>query len=125
MANKREQIYKCRHCGNIIEVVNPGGPIPVCCGDEMTLLEENTVEAAVEKHVPVVEKIDGGYKVTVGSVAHPMGEDHFIEWIELVGEERVYRKYLAPGATPETAFMVDEGSYTARAYCNLHGLWKS
>ena len=125
MANKRDQIYRCRHCGNIVEVINPGGPVPVCCGDEMTLLEGNTVDAAVEKHVPVVEKIDGGYKVTVGSVAHPMGEDHHIAWIELVGEGRVYRKYLEVGAAPEATFMVDEGDYTAREYCNLHGLWKS
>lgn len=125
MANKREEIYKCVHCGNIIEVVNAGGPVPVCCGDTMKLMAENTEEAATEKHIPVVEKVDGGYKVVVGSVAHPMVAEHLIEWIELIAGDIVYRRYLAAGAPPEAFFAVDADEVTVRAYCNLHGLWKA
>lgn len=125
MSNKREEIYKCAHCGNIIEVVNAGGPVPVCCGDEMKLMAENTEEAATEKHIPVVEKVDGGYKVVVGSVAHPMTEAHLIEWIELITADAVYRKYLKADGAPEAFFAVDDADVSVRAYCNLHGLWKA
>lgn len=126
MATERHQVYKCERCGNIVETLHGGGPVPVCCHQDMTLLAENTVDAAVEKHIPVVEKIAGGYKVKVGEAAHPMEEKHFIEWIELVADGTlVSRKYLKPGETPEAVFSVEASQVIARAYCNLHGLWKS
>jgi superoxide reductase len=109
-----------------METLHGGGPIPVCCHEEMGLLEENTVDAAKEKHVPVVEEVDGGYRVKIGAAAHPMEEKHFIEWIELIaGGEILSRKYLQPGENPEAVFSVEAGEVTARAYCNLHGFWKS
>lgn len=125
MSIERLQTYKCSMCGNIVEVLHVGGGTLVCCDKEMALLEENTVEAAVEKHVPVVAAAEGGYKVTVGSVAHPMEEKHFIEWIELIADGRSYTAFLNPGDAPEAFFAVDAAAVTARAYCNLHGLWKS
>jgi superoxide reductase len=125
MAIERLQTYKCGQCGNIVEVLHVGGGTLVCCDQEMNLLEENTVDAAVEKHVPVLTEIDGGYKVTVGSVAHPMEEAHFIEWIELIADGRSFTAFLGPGSVPEASFAIDAASVTARAYCNLHGLWKS
>jgi superoxide reductase len=124
MATKLE-VYKCELCGNIVEVLHGGQGTLVCCGQDMTLLVENTVDAAVEKHVPVVEKIDGGYKVSVGSVAHPMEAEHYIEWIELIAGDTAYRQFLNPGDTPEAVFKVDASEVTAREFCNLHGLWKA
>jgi superoxide reductase len=124
MTNKNE-IYKCPLCGNIVEVLHTGAGELVCCGQPMDLMGENTVDAAQEKHVPVVEKVDSGYKVSVGSVAHPMEEKHWIEWIELIADGKVYRQNLAPGQAPEATFCVDASDVTARAYCNLHGHWKS
>ena len=119
------QVYKCELCGNIVEVLHGGGSDLVCCGKNMTQVVENTVDAAKEKHVPVVEKIEGGFKVTVGSVPHPMEEKHYIEWIEAITEDgRVFRKFLSPGMIAEAVFMIDADSITAREYCNLHGLWK-
>ena len=118
------QIYKCEVCGNIVEMVHGGAGELVCCGQPMKFLVENTVDAAKEKHVPVIEKIDGGIKVKVGSVEHPMEEKHYIEWIEIVSGNKAYRQFLKPGATPEAVFTV-EGDFTAREYCNIHGLWKS
>ena len=125
MAIERLQTYKCSVCGNIVEVLHAGGGTLVCCNQEMGLLEENTQEAAVEKHVPVVEKTDGGFKATVGSVAHPMEEQHHIEWIELIADGKSYTAFLSPGAAPEAVFAIDAAEVNARAYCNLHGLWKS
>ena len=90
----------------------------------MVQLVANTTDAATEKHVPVIEAIDGGYKVTVGSVAHPMQDEHYIQWIELITENTVLRKYLKPGETPEAVFLTTEKALYAREYCNLHGLWK-
>lgn len=124
MAEKLE-IYKCELCGNIVEVLHGGTGELVCCGQPMKLFKENTVDAAKEKHVPVIEKIDGGYKVSVGSVAHPMEEKHYIEWVELIADGKAYRQFLAPGAVPEAIFKIDAAQVTAREYCNLHGLWKS
>lgn len=118
------QVYKCEVCGNIVEVVHPSGGTLVCCGKPMTLLKENTTDAAVEKHVPVIEKIDGGVLVKVGAVEHPMLENHYIEWIEVHTSNKVYRKYLKPGDKPEAVFKLDEEVLYAREYCNLHGLWK-
>jgi len=112
------EIYKCNICGNIVEMVHVGGAPLVCCDENMKLQEENTVDAALEKHVPVVDAM----KVKVGSVEHPMEEEHYIEWIEMIKDGNVYRKYLKAGEKPEAEFCV---SGFARAYCNLHGLWKS
>lgn len=119
------EVYKCELCGNIVEVVHGGGAALNCCGQDMKQLIENTVDAAKEKHVPVIEKIDGGYKVTVGSVAHPMEEKHYIEWIELVADGKAYRQFLAPGQAPEAFFSLTASSVTAREFCNLHGLWSA
>jgi superoxide reductase len=119
------QIYKCELCGNIVEVIHGGPGELVCCGQPMTLLKENTVDAATEKHVPVIEQVPEGVKVTVGSVAHPMEEAHYIEWIELIVDDKAYRQFLKPGDAPEALFNVSGGSMTAREFCNLHGLWKS
>jgi superoxide reductase len=121
------KIYKCELCGNIVEVVHVGGGSLVCCGKPMQLVVENTVEASKEKHIPVIEKLEDGFKVKVGSVDHPMEEKHYIEWIELNVGNRVYRKYLNPGDKPEACFKTCTGceTYTAKAYCNLHGYWKN
>jgi superoxide reductase len=110
----------------MLEMVHYGGGPLVCCGEPMMLLEENSVDAAEEKHVPVVSKVGDGYKVIVGSVAHPMEEKHYIEWIELIVDGiLVYRKHLQPGEAPEALFSVSGSDIKARAYCNLHGLWAS
>ncbi len=122
---ERNQVYKCGLCGNIVEVVHPSGGQLVCCGQPMALMTENTVDAATEKHLPVVEKVDGGFRVSVGAVAHPMEEAHFIEWIELIAGDTVLRQHLAPGAAPAATFSIDADTATARAYCNLHGHWKA
>jgi superoxide reductase len=121
----KSQIYKCTHCGNIVEVVHAGGGQLVCCGEPMALITENSVDASQEKHVPVIEKTNTGYKVTVGSVLHPMEEKHYIEWIELIADNNSYRQYLNPGEVPEAFFNVTAKTVTAREYCNVHGLWKS
>lgn len=118
-------IYKCEVCGNIVEVIHPADGTLVCCGQDMTLVTENTVDAAVEKHVPVIEKIEGGVFVKVGAVEHPMTEAHYIEWIEVHTAKKVYRQYLAPGEKPEATFLLEEEVLFAREYCNLHGLWKA
>lgn len=118
------QVYKCSLCGNIVEVVHAGEGELVCCGEPMKLIKENTVDAAKEKHVPVIEKVAGGYKVKVGSVPHPMEEKHYIEWIELTADGKVYRQFLKPGQVAEAVFMIEAKSVSAREYCNLHGLWK-
>lgn len=122
---ERNQVYKCEICGNIVEVLHGGKGELVCCGKPMKLYTENTVDAAKEKHVPVIEKTAGGYKVKVGSVPHPMEEKHFIEWIALYADGRVLRKYLKPGEAPEAEFLCQAGEVTAREFCNLHGLWAS
>ncbi len=119
------EVYKCEVCGNMVEMVHAGQGQLVCCGQPMKLMEENTVDAAKEKHVPVVEKIDGGFKVKVGSVAHPMEEKHYIEWIEIIADGKAYRQFLKPGQAPEAIFLIDAQEVTAREYCNLHGLWRS
>jgi len=125
MASSNLQIYKCGVCGAEVEVIRGGGGTLVCCGKPMNQQAENTTDAAQEKHVPVIEKVDGGVKVSVGSVAHPMGADHLIEWIELIADGKVYRQSLGPGDAPEALFALEASQITARAYCNLHGLWKS
>jgi len=123
------EIYKCELCGNIVEVLAGGGAELICCGDEMVLLDPKTADAATEKHVPIIEKIDGGYKVVVGSTPHPMEPEHYIQWIELTCGDLVAKTYMNPGDKPEATFYVGEcceecGPPTAREYCNVHGLWK-
>ena len=118
-------IYKCELCGNIVEVIHEAGGQLVCCGQAMKLYEENATDAAQEKHVPVVEKRDCCIKVTVGSVAHPMEEKHLIEWIELIADGRTCRKALKAGDAPEVKFYTTPETFTVRAYCNVHGLWKA
>ena len=123
MAERRE-VYKCDLCGNIVEVLWGGKGELVCCGQPMKLQQEGVVDAAKEKHVPVVEKTADGYKVKVGSVAHPMEEKHYIQWIELVADGISYFRFLNPGEAPEATFCVTAENVYAREYCNLHGLWK-
>jgi len=118
------EIYKCDVCGNIVEVLHGAGGELVCCGEPMKLFKENTVDAAKEKHVPVVEKTAEGFKVKVGSVAHPMEEKHYIEWVEVIVDGKAYRQFLNPGEAPEATFAISADQVTAREYCNLHGLWK-
>ena len=122
---ERLEVYKCEACGNIIEVLHGAGGELVCCGNPMVLQKENTVDAAKEKHVPVVEKTDGGFKVKVGSAAHPMEEKHFIEWIELIADGKAYIQFLNPGDAPEATFNIEADNVTAREYCTIHGQWKS
>lgn len=123
--SKHLEVYKCELCGNILEVLHPGGGELVCCGQPMKLLQEGVTDAAKEKHVPVIEKIDGGYKVSVGAVAHPMEEKHYIEWIELVADGVSYTRFLKPGDAPVAEFRIAASKVTAREYCNLHGHWKA
>ncbi len=124
MSVKRGNVYRCEKCGNIAHVLKGGGPVLHCCKEPMVLLTENTTDAAQEKHVPVVAPTDGGFKVTVGEVNHPMQTDHYIEWIELVADGISYYKFMEPDAAPEAVFAVEAENAFARAYCNLHGLWK-
>ena len=123
---KQLEIYKCEVCGNIVEVIDTGVGTLVCCEQPMKLYQENTVDAAKEKHVPVVQKTDNGIEVTVGSVAHPMEEKHYIQWIELIADGKAYRQFLQPGQPPQAKFCcVNPETITVREYCNLHGLWKA
>jgi len=121
---QRLEVYKCELCGNIVEVLHGGEGELVCCGQPMKLMTENTVDAAKEKHVPVMEKTAEGTKVKVGSVPHPMEEKHYIEWIEVIDGGKVYRQFLQPGQAPEAVFNVQGDALTAREYCNIHGHWK-
>lgn len=123
---KKLQIYKCEVCGNIVEVLHEGVGELVCCNQPMKLEFENTVDAAKEKHVPVMEKTASGTKVKVGSVAHPMEEKHYIELIEIIEDGKVYRQFLKPGDAPEATFDIEvRGDVTLREYCNIHRLWKA
>jgi len=118
------QIYRCAVCGNIVEVLHGGDGQLVCCGKPMEKLAAKTADVGKEKHVPVIEKIEGGIKVKVGSIPHPMEEKHYIEWIEILADGRVYRQFLNPGQVPEAIFNVQARSITAREYCNIHSLWE-
>lgn len=124
---ERLEIYKCNVCGNIVEVLTGGAGELVCCDEQMELLNAKCADAGKEKHVPVIERIEGGYKVTVGSVPHPMAEDHYIEWIELLADGKAYRQFLKPGDQPAATFCAckEYASVSAREHCNKHGLWKS
>jgi superoxide reductase len=122
---QRLQIYKCEVCGNIVEVLHEGAGELVCCGQPMKLLVANAVDAAKEKHVPVIEKTATGVRVKVGSVPHPMEEKHYIEWIEIIADGKAYRQFLKPGDAPEATFDIKVTAIEAREHCNIHGLWKS
>ncbi len=119
------EVYKCEHCGNMVEVLNVGGAELVCCGEAMKLMDEKTADSSTEKHVPVIEKVESGYKVTVGSTLHPMTDEHWIQWIELLADGKVYKQFLNPGDEPVAEFCVEASKVSAREYCNVHGLWKS
>lgn len=121
--SKKLEIYKCQSCGNIIEVFHAGAGELVCCGNPMARQVENTVDASREKHLPVVEKNAGGITVKVGSVPHPMEEQHFIEWIEVVADGRIFRQELKPGDAPQAVFPAASGKVVVREYCSLHGQW--
>jgi len=121
---QQKQIYKCNVCGNVVEVLYAGGGQLVCCGQPMELMSEKSEEEGKEKHLPVIEETVGGFKVKVGSLPHPMEENHYIEWIELVADNSSYRKFLKPGEAPEVEFEVKAKEITARVFCNIHGLWK-
>ena len=121
----KNRFYICEKCGNIVEMVNASGVTPHCCGQKMSVLEAGAVEASREKHIPEVEVLDSRVNVVVGSVLHPMAEEHSILWIELVSDKGVQRKYLNPGEAPAVSFLLkDEKPIEVYAYCNLHGLWK-
>ncbi|MCD4812792.1 desulfoferrodoxin [bacterium] len=124
MGTKSLEVYKCGECGGIVEVLH-GGATPVCCGTPMKKIEAGVVDAAKEKHVPVVEKNGDVVRVVLGSVPHPMEEKHYIEWIELVADSVSYTRFLKPGDEPRVEFTVKAEKITARAYCNLHGLWEA
>ena len=120
------QIYHCPICGNLVEVLFAGAGELVCCGEPMKLLEGNTVDAAKEKHVPVITEMGDKIKVSVGSVPHPMEEKHYITMIEVLTQNKVLRRELKPGDAPEAIFRVKKDKVLlVREYCNLHGLWKS
>lgn len=121
---KKLDVFRCEKCGNIVEMYHVGGGTLSCCGQNMTHLEEKTADSATEKHVPVIEKIAGGYKVTVGSTLHPMTDEHYIQWIELITEGETLTAWLKPGDQPMALFMTDREALAAREYCNLHGHWQ-
>ena len=122
---KNVKFYICPQCGNIIEMIHDAGVNPFCCGQKMDELVPGAVEASHEKYIPAVD-VDGGIlAVKVGSVEHPMAEEHWIEWVELVSDKGIQRKYLNPGEAPKVKFLLNgEKPLAVYAYCNLHGLWK-
>jgi superoxide reductase len=119
------QIFKCDSCGMIAEIVHASRQAPSCCGARMKYVVENATDGATEKHLPVVEKIVGGYKVSVGSTLHPMEEKHYIEWIELLADGISYKAFLKPGMTPIATFMTDAQKVVVRELCTIHGLWRA
>ena len=122
---ERNQIYKCNICGNIVDVLHGRAGELVCCGEPMKLQLEKTKDEGSEKHVPMVEKTKKGFRVKVGETEHPMEENHFIEWIEVIANGKTCRKFLKPEEKPEAEFCVQSEKVTAREYCNVHGLWSS
>ena len=118
------KFYICRHCGNLIGMVHDAGVPMMCCGQKMDALIPNTAEASNEKHLPVVTVENGTLSVNVGSVAHPMESEHYIEWIYVQTEKGGQRRILKPGDAPAVSFcMCDDKAVAVYAYCNLHGLW--
>ena len=125
MRTQRNNIYKCHLCGQVLEVLSGGMP-PVCCGEPMTLQAPNTMDAAVEKHVPVISIQDSGVLVKIGTEPHPMTEEHYIEWVEIINGCYTNRYYFKPGDLPQVAFYVPmQPNLIVRAYCNKHGLWQN
>jgi superoxide reductase len=123
---QRLEIYKCELCGNMVEMLNSAGGTLSCCGQAMKKLDEKMADFTTEKHVPIVQAIPEGTRVVVGSTPHPMKDEHFVEWIEIVNGPYVQRKYLKPGEKPEADFYVKyHDGLVGREYCNLHGVWKS
>lgn len=123
---KNTKFYICEHCGNIVEMVHDAGVKPICCDQKMNELVPNTVEASGEKYIPAVTVKEGIVEVNVGSVDHPMVEEHFIEWVELITDKGIQRKYLNAGEAPNAVFPLgDDKAVAVYAYCNLHGLWKT
>lgn len=119
------QVYKCAACGHVVEVLAAGdGPL-ACCGKPMEHLAAKTADQGKEKHVPVIEKLNGGLKVKIGSIPHPMEEKHFIQWVEIVTDGKVYRQSLQPGQAPEAVFPLPAENVVAREHCNLHGVWEA
>ena len=122
---KLRQIYKCEICGNVGEVLSTGAGELVCCGQPMVLQQAKTQDEGMEKHVPVVEKTPTGLKIKVGEIPHPMEENHYIEWVELITNGKSYRQRLEPGQDPEVGFNLQPESYIVREWCNIHGLWET
>jgi len=125
--SKRNTIFKCQLCGNMVDLVHVGGGTLVCCGQPMTELDESTADTTTEKHVPFIVRTETGYIVKIGeTVDHPMMDAHYIQWIELHTANSVYRQYLQPGDAPQAEFPIghDVEITGAKEYCNLHGLWK-
>lgn len=122
---ERNQIYKCNICGNIVEALFIGGGTLVCCGQPMELQEEKQQDVGSEKHIPVIEKTDKGILVKIGSIPHPMEETHYIEWIELIVDEKRYKEFLKPSDSPEAIYCISGENLQARAFCNIHGLWRN
>ena len=120
-----KKFYICKHCGNLVEMINSSGAKMICCGSEMTLLEPHSVEASIEKHVPIVSVINDKVIVEVGSISHPMLPEHFIQWIYLETDKGCHRMHLNAGEVPVATFkLYDEKPIAAYEYCNIHGLWK-
>ena len=122
---KLKEIYKCEICGNIVEILHAGSGTLVCCNQDMILQNEKIQEQRNEKHIPIIEKNEKGVLIKVSSISHPMDEDHYIEWIEISTEKGESKKFLKPGEKPEAVFPVKSDDIKSRAYCNIHGLWKS
>lgn len=125
MATALRQVYKCGICGDIVEVLHSGAGEPVCCEQPMELLDEKRKGEGEDKHVPVIKKEGGKIKVKVGKNPHPMEENHYIEWVELIADGHTLRTNLLPGSDPEAEFDIKAAKVEARIYCNVHGLWTS
>jgi superoxide reductase len=119
------QIYRCPICGNIVEVVHSGAGQLVCCGQPMELLTAKNTDVGFEKHVPIIEKTETGVIIKVGSTPHPMEESHYIEFIEIIADDKIYKKFLKPGDEPVANFEIKSDNIKAIVYCNIHGLWQS
>lgn len=122
---KKNEVYKCNVCGNIVEVLHAGKGELVCCGKPMQLLKPKNKDAGNEKHVPIIKKTRSGIKVIVGLIKHPMERKHYIEWIELIADGKILRKHLKPGDKPEAEFKISAKKITAREYCSVHGYWST
>ena len=120
---KRLEVYKCEICGNIVEVLQEGEGQLVCCGQPMTPLKPKIEDQGKEKHVPVINESPGHLTIKVGSISHPMEDNHYIKWIEVITDEGVEKKFLKPGQPPEAPFEIKGKIVEVRDYCNIHGLW--